>query len=154
MKIRAVLLGAVGASALVGGLLAGAGPASAAPAVKGCLGAGCDGGWPVPSGCSIGAITLFQASGFDFVSRTTVTVQLRYSPSCRSVWAKIYGSGRPNGDVFWVHNRGTGQTQFANFETQGQNSRMDGDLGTESQACVNVSVTEPARQIAVCTAFA
>lgn len=154
MKIRAVLLGAVGAGALVGGLLAGAGPASATPAVKACLGGGCDGRFPVPSGCSIGAITLFQASGFDFASKTTVTVQLRYSPSCRSAWAKIYSNGRPDGDVFWVHNRGTGQNQFAAFETQGQNSQMDGDLGTKSQACVNVSTAEPARQIAVCTAFA
>jgi hypothetical protein len=154
MKIRAVLLGAVGASALVGGLLAGAGPASAAPTVKACLGAGCDGSYPVPSGCSIGAITLFQASGFDFESGTIITVKLRYSPNCRSVWAKIYGSGRPNGDLFWVHNRDTGQTQFANFETQGQNSRMDGDLNTMSQACVNVGATDPVRQVAVCTAFA
>ncbi len=154
MKIRAVLLGAVGASALVGGLLAGAGPASAAPAVKACLGAGCDGSYPVPSGCSIGAITLFEVSGFDFTSRTTVSVQLRYSPSCRSVWAKIYSNGTPNGDVFWVHNRGTGQTQYANFETQGQNSRMDGDLGTKSQACVNVSIPDPDRLSTICTGFA
>jgi hypothetical protein len=154
MKIRTVLLGAVGAGALVGGLLAGAGPASAAPSAKGCLGAGCDGGWPVPSGCSAGAYTVFQVSRYDFTSRTTVTVQLRYSPGCRSVWAKIYGSGAPNGDLFWVHNRGTGRSEFANFDTQGQNSQMVGDLGTRSQACVNVSTANPARHITACTSFA
>jgi hypothetical protein len=154
MKIRNVLLGVAGAGALVGGLLAGAGPASATPATRACLGAGCDGSWPVPTGCSNGAYTVFQASGYDFASRTRVTVQLRYSPHCRSVWAKLSSNGRPDGDVFWVHNRGTGRSEYADFDTQGQNSQMVGDLGTKSQACVNVSTANPARHITECTPFA
>lgn len=58
-----------------------------------CSGHGCDGTNPDSTGCSAGAITASIASGTItniFIGAAyTVLVELRYSPTCRTVWARV-----------------------------------------------------------------
>ena len=75
------------------------------------------------------------------------SIQLWYSPSCRSAWAvEISGIA---GNYIYVDNEDTGQTENATVQATGQRTVTDAvdDAGTQSQACEQVahSIT--------CTAF-
>ncbi|MEU0375372.1 DUF2690 domain-containing protein [Streptomyces sp. NPDC006283] len=58
-------------------------PAAQAAPTAGCHGSGCRGLDPNQAGCSADAYTVAR------VNTLAGTVQLRYSPSCRSNWARI-----------------------------------------------------------------
>lgn len=63
----------------------------------------------------------------------TTKIDLRYSPTCRTAWARErYGI---NGDWFWVYNRDTGALRQAKWSDQDYTDTVD-DAGTESHACV------------------
>lgn len=160
----------VGAAAAFGGLSATASAAVSAPAAASshasvtahtvrqladgdCYGASCDGLGPGTEGCNIGAETIFGHS-YPNLYKTdgvwheeTITLDFRYSPSCRSVWALISANGAPDGSLFWPYNRGTGKRYNSNFTSQFQRSRMVGDAGTKSEVCV-VTVPNPDHVVA------
>ena len=152
-KVRNALIGVVGAVALTGGALAAAAaPASAATASPstastaawhGCYGYGCIGKYPGPQGCSSDASTVYALSVYDGLRKTRVTLRLRYSPGCQSEWATVTDSGRPDGAIFWIYDRGThaievGTTERATFLRQWQTTRMVGVAETKARACVEV----------------
>jgi len=75
------------------------------------------------------------------------SIQLWYSPSCRSAWAvEISGIA---GNYIYVYNEDTGDTENATVQASGERTVTDAvdDAGTQSEACEQVahSVT--------CTAF-
>ena len=145
-RIRNALIGVVSAAALTGGALAAAaGPASAATAAPGygCYGYGCIGKYPQPQGCSRDAATVYAISIYDGLSKTRVTLRLRYSPGCQSEWATVTDLGRPDGAVFWIYDRGThalevATTERATFTKQWQTTRMVGVAITKARACIAV----------------
>ncbi len=63
------------------------------------------------------------------------TIQLRYSPTCRTAWAREV-SGRV-GDHLWVYNRDTGAVKEA-WINSGTDNHTDAvsDAGSESHACM------------------
>jgi hypothetical protein len=142
-KIRNALLGVVSATALTGGALAvTAAPASAAT-WYGCYGHGCIGKYPQPNHCSSDAATAYAISAYDGVRKTRVTLRLRYSPGCQSEWATVTDTGRPDGAIFWIYDRGThavevATTERATFARQWQTTRMVGVAKTKAQACMEV----------------
>ena len=159
-RIRNALIGVVSAAALTGGALAAAaGPASAATTAPGygCYGFGCIGKYPQPQGCSRDAATVYAISIYDGLSKTRVTLRLRYSPGCQSEWATVTDPGRPDGAVFWIYDRGThalevATTERATFTKQWQTTRMVGVARTKARACIAVRI--PHRpSTPVCTPF-
>jgi hypothetical protein len=159
-RIRNALIGVVSAAALTGGALAAAaGPASAATAApgSGCYGYGCSGTYPQPQGCSRDAATVYAISIYDGLSKTRVTLRLRYSPGCQSEWATVTDLGRPDGAVFWIYDRGThalevATTERATFTKQWQTTRMVGVARTKARACIAVR-TPHGLSAPVCTPF-
>jgi len=159
-RIRNALIGVVSAAALTGGALAAAaGPASAATAAPGygCYGYGCIGKYPQPQGCSRDAATVYAISIYDGLSKTRVTLRLRYSPGCQSEWATVTDLGRPDGAVFWIYDRGThalevATTERATFTKQWQTTRMVGVARTKARACIAVH-TPHGLSAPVCTPF-
>jgi hypothetical protein len=152
-RVRNALIGVVGAAALTGGALAAAAaPASAATASPatastaawhGCYGYGCIGKYPGPQGCSRDAVTAYAVSVYDGLRKTRVTLRLRYSPGCQSEWATVTDSGRPDGAVFWIYDRGThalevSTTERATFFRQWQTTAMVGVAKTKARACIEV----------------
>ncbi len=152
-RVRNALIGVLGAAALTGGALAvTAAPASAAtasaatasaPTWHGCYGYGCIGKYPQPQGCSSDASTVYALSIYDGVRKTRVTLRLRYSPGCQSEWATVTDTGRPDGAIFWIYDRGThaleiATTERATFTRQWQTTRMVGVAKTKAQACIEV----------------
>jgi Protein of unknown function (DUF2690) len=143
-KIRNALLGVASAAALAGGTLAvSAAPASAATWWHGCYGYGCIGKYPQPQGCSSDARTVYAVSVYDGLRRTHVTLRLRYSPACQSEWATVTASGRPDGALFWIYDRGThafevATTERETFVKQWQTTKMVGVAKTKARACVEV----------------
>ncbi len=158
-KIKNALIGVVGATALTGGALAmAAAPASAAPASAmtgsaltasaaapwhGCYGYGCIGKYPGPEGCRSDVSTVYALSVYDGLRKTRVTLRLRYSANCQSEWAAVTGSGRPDGAVFRIYDRGThalevASTERATFTRQWETTKMAGVAKTKAQACIEV----------------
>ena len=153
-KIKNALIGVVGATALTGGALAvAAAPASAAPASTatastatpwhGCYGYGCIGKYPGPEGCRSDVSTVYALSIYDGLRKTRVTLRLRYSSNCQSEWAAVTDSGRPDGAVFWIYDRGTHalevtSTERATFTRQWETTKMVGVAKTKAQACIAV----------------
>jgi hypothetical protein len=160
IRIRNALIGVVSAAALIGGALAAAaGPASAATTAPGygCYGHGCIGKYPQPQGCSRDAATVYAISVYDSLSKTRVTLRLRYSPGCQSEWATVTDIGRPDGAVFWIYDRGThalevATTERATFTKQWQTTRMVGVARTKARACIAVR-TPHGLSTPVCTPF-
>lgn len=67
-------------------------PASvAAPAAVTCTGSGCDGTNPETTGCAASAITAEFANIY-YQGVIVGTVELRYSTTCRTAWARIYST--------------------------------------------------------------
>ena len=148
-KIKNALTGVVGATALTGGALAvAAAPASAATASAatpwhGCYGYSCIGKYPGPEGCRSDVSTVYALSIYDGLRKTRVTLRLRYSSNCQSEWAAVTGSGRPDGAVFWIYDRGThalevASTERATFTRQWETTKMVGVAKTKAQACIEV----------------
>jgi hypothetical protein len=88
-KLRTI--GVVAASA--GLLVLGAGVADAAPAAASVLAV--DGSDPIATGCATGAITARSDYG-DIGGNIRVFVELRYSPKCKTAWARITTKNIPN----------------------------------------------------------
>ena len=149
-RVRNTLIGLVSATALTGATLAAAAaPASAAatPASAatwhGCYGYGCIGKYPQPQGCSTDATTVYAVSVYDGVRKTRVTLRLRFSRDCESEWATVTDTGRPDGAIFWIYDRGThalevATTERETFIKQWQTTRMVGVAQTKAQACIEV----------------
>jgi hypothetical protein len=97
-------------SLLIAGLVAGfsavvlpltAAPAGAQPLVT-CSNYGCDGWDPSQSGCSASASTPVPARQiYDHANRHLGQIELRYSSTCRTVWARVtnYISDAGNGFI-------------------------------------------------------
>ncbi len=169
-RFRNLLIGVVSAAALTTGALAvSAGPASAATAVPtasaptsaapwyGCYGYNCIGKSPQVQGCSKDAVTVYAISAYDGLTRTRVTLRLRYSRGCQSAWATVTDTGRPDRAIFWIYDRGThalevSSTQRATFLWQWQTTRMVGVAKTKAQACIEVR-TPHGFSRPVCTPF-
>jgi hypothetical protein len=163
-KIKNALIGVAGATALTGGALAAAAaPASAATASAatasaatasaatasaatpwhGCYGYSCIGKYPGPQGCRSEVSTAYALSIYDGLRKTRVTLRLRYSSDCQSEWATVTDSGRPDGAVFWIYDRGThalevASTERATFTRQWETTKMVGVAKTKAQACIEV----------------
>jgi opacity protein-like surface antigen len=155
MRVRNVLIGVVSAVALSAGALAAtaasASAATTAPASAtvsaepsyGCYGYGCIGKSAQVQGCSQDASTVYAISVYDGVFNTRVTLRLRYSSGCQSEWATVTDTGRPDGAVFWIYDRGThalevASTERATFTRQWQTTLMVGVARTKAQACIEV----------------
>jgi len=169
-RFRNLLIGVVSAAALTTGALAvSAGPASAATAAPtasaptsaapwyGCYGYNCIGKSPQVQGCSKDAVTVYAISAYDGLTRTRVTLRLRYSRGCQSAWATVTDTGRPDRAIFWIYDRGThalevSSTQRATFLWQWQTTRMVGVAKTKAQACIEVR-TPHGFSRPVCTPF-
>jgi hypothetical protein len=169
-RVRNLLIGVVSAAALTTGALAvSAGPASAATAAPtasaptsaapwyGCYGYNCIGKSPQVQGCSKDAVTVYAISAYDGLTRTRVTLRLRYSRGCQSAWATVTDTGRPDRAIFWVYDRGThalevSSTQRATFLWQWQTTRMVGVAKTKAQACIEVRTSHGFSR-PVCTPF-
>jgi hypothetical protein len=86
MKLRLTALGAGAALAL--GSVTVLPALSAAPAYAAtCSGYGCDGQDPLASGCNTGAYTVASAP-ITYQGVTYGTVELRWSPTCQTNWAR------------------------------------------------------------------
>jgi len=140
-RVRNALIGVVSATALTGGALAASAAPASAATWHGCYGYGCIGKYPHAEGCSSDASTVYALSVYDGVRKTRVTLRLRYSPGCQSEWATVTDSGRPDGAIFWIYDRGThalevATTERATFTRQWQTTRMVGVAKTKAQACI------------------
>lgn len=63
------------------------------------------------------------------------TIELRYSTTCRTVWARIEGG--KVGDYMWVYNENTGAEEKAHINSGTSNyTAAIGDAGTKSDACM------------------
>ena len=136
-RVRNALIGLVSATALVGGALAAAAAPASAATRYGCYGHGCIGKYPQPRGCSSDASTVYALSAYDGLRKTRVTLRLRYSPGCQSEWATVTNTGRPDGAVFWIYDRGThalevATTERATFTRQWQTTAMVGVAKTKA----------------------
>ena len=142
-RVRNALIGVVSATALTGGALAASAAPASAATWHGCYGYGCIGKYPHAEGCSSDASTVYALSVYDGVRKTRVTLRLRYSPGCQSEWATVTDSGRPDGAIFWIYDRGThalevATTERATFTRQWQTTKMVGVAKTKAQACIEV----------------
>jgi hypothetical protein len=142
-RVRNALIGVVSATALTGGALAASAAPASAATWHGCYGYGCIGKYPHAEGCSSDASTVYALSVYDGVRKTRVTLRLRYSPGCQSEWATVTDTGRPDGAIFWIYDRGThalevATTERATFTRQWQTTRMVGVAKTKAQACIEV----------------
>ena len=142
-RVRNALIGLVSAVALTGGALAASAAPASAATWHGCYGYGCIGKYPQPQGCSRDARTVYALSVYDGLRKTRVTLRLRYSPGCQSEWATVTDTGRPDGAIFWIYDRGThalevATTERATFVKQWQETRMVGVAKTKAQACIEV----------------
>jgi hypothetical protein len=142
-RVRNALIGVVSATALTGGALAASAAPASAATWHGCYGYGCIGKYPHAEGCSSDASTVYALSVYDGVRKTRVTLRLRYSPGCQSEWATVTDTGRPDGAIFWIYDRGThalevATTERATFTRQWQTTKMVGVARTKAQACIEV----------------
>src|ERR1700678_3147697 len=144
-KARKALIGAAGIAALAGGTMAATtGSANAAESPwYGCHGYGCIGKNAVTEHCTSDAATAYAISGYDGVTKARITLRLRYSPGCESAWATVTDTGRPDGAVFWIYDRGThaievSSNERAVFNAQFARSQMVGIAQTKAQACIQV----------------
>jgi len=142
-RVRNALIGVVSATALTGGALAASAAPASAATWHGCYGYGCIGKYPHAEGCSSDASTVYALSVYDGVRKTRVTLRLRYSSGCRSEWATVTDTGRPDGAIFWIYDRGThalevATTERATFTRQWQTTKMVGVARTKAQACIEV----------------
>jgi hypothetical protein len=142
-RVRNALIGVVSATALTGGVLAASAAPASAATWHGCYGYGCIGKYPQAEGCSSDAATVYALSVYDGVRKTRVTLRLRYSRGCQSEWATVTDTGRPDGAIFWIYDRGThalevATTERATFTRQWQTTKMVGVARTKAQACIEV----------------
>ncbi|MFD9271582.1 DUF2690 domain-containing protein [Streptomyces goshikiensis] len=89
-----VLIGLAVAATALGGLAPLTASAATARVTVGCYGPSCADKDPVDMACSTDAYTV------DSASSALGTVELRYSPSCKANWARIYDASY--GQAFWV----------------------------------------------------
>jgi hypothetical protein len=94
-----------------------------------CTGSGCLGKNPMLYTCSQDAQTVRSAS------REGATIQLRYSPSCRSAWAREV-NGRV-GDFLWVRNPREQETTHITSGTSAF-TLMVSDSGVTAAACMTL----------------
>lgn len=142
-RVRNAIFGVVSATALTGSALAFAATPASAATRYGCYGFGCIGKYPQPQGCSSDASTVYAVSIYDGVRRIHLTLRLRYSRGCQSEWATVTDTGRPDGAIFWIYDRGThalevASTERETFTRQWQTTRMVGVADTKAQACIEV----------------
>jgi hypothetical protein len=100
---------------------------------------------------------VYAISVYDGLRKTRVTLRLRYSAGCQSEWATVTDTGRPDGAIFWIYDRGThalevATTERATFTKQWQTSRMVGVAKTKAQACIEVR-TPHGMSRPLCTPF-
>lgn len=69
-------------------------------------------------------------------SSFTSTIDLKYSPTCRTVWAQEENGDEAGGtaDTFWVYNENTGATKTSTWPTT-DTGAID-DTNTKSHACM------------------
>jgi hypothetical protein len=164
-RVRNAVVGVVGAAALATGALtatataasASTTPASTTAPWHGCYGYGCIGKSPQAENCSSDAATVYAISAYDGRARTRVTLRLRYSAGCQSIWATVTDTGRPDGATFWIYDRGThalevASTERAAFTRQWQETRMVGVAKTKAQACIEVRNSH-GESAPICTPF-
>ncbi|HTX28095.1 MAG TPA: DUF2690 domain-containing protein [Streptosporangiaceae bacterium] len=166
-KVRNLLIGVVSAAALTAGVLAAtaasASAATTAPASAsagpwyGCHGYGCIGKSAQVQGCSKDAVTVYAVSAYDAVYRTRVTLRLRYSSGCQSMWATVTDTNNPDRATFWIYDRGTHALEVAStersiFTRQWQTTLMVGVAATKAQACIEVH-TPHGMSAPFCTPF-
>lgn len=87
-------------------------------------------------------------------SSLTSTIDLKYSPTCRTSWAQEvngYDAGT-TGDSFWVHNKNTGAEKSATWPAT-DTGAID-DANTQSRACmVNDGIVDNETMPTTCTAY-
>jgi hypothetical protein len=87
-------------------------------------------------------------------STSTSTIDLKYSPTCRTVWAQEESGDEAGGtaDTFWVYNENTGATKNAPWPTT-DTGAID-DTNTQSHACMeNGGITDNENMPKTCTAY-
>lgn len=89
-----------------------------------CYASSCTGKHPISTGCSADAITAKQNSG------AGMTVQLRYSRTCRAAWARVFGD--PVNSWFVRNNL----YQYGYLVPYTNYSYMVNDANLVAQACV------------------
>lgn len=149
-KLRPAAIGVL-AVALTGGTALAAPLASARPASS---------ATPQVS-CSVnpkqGAVILDYATHTRFPSAQsplTSTIDLKYSPNCRTVWAQEENGDEAGGtaDTFWVYNENTGATKNATWPTT-DTGAID-DANTLSHACMeNDGITDNENMSKICTGY-
>jgi len=115
----------LGALALAAGASVSAGPAALASSAKPNLAAAI---------CKTDGEKIYSVGAVNGSS-----IQLWYSPTCRSAWAvEISGIA---GNYIYVYNEDTGATENATVQATGQRTVTDAvdDAGTQSQACEQVA---------------
>lgn len=83
----------------------------------------------------------------------TSTIELKYSPTCRTVWAQEINGDEAGGtgDTFWVFNEDTGATKNATWPAT-DTGAID-DTNTQSHACMeNDGTTDNEDMPKTCTA--
>ncbi|MFF1906453.1 DUF2690 domain-containing protein [Kitasatospora sp. NPDC058218] len=120
-----VLLGLAAAATALTGLAAPTASAATPQVTAGCYGSSCADKDPVDMACSTDAYTV------DSASSALGTVELRYSPSCKANWARIYDASY--GQVFWVES----QNDFVQWHAQGATGYSDMIDGSgPARACI------------------
>jgi len=87
-------------------------------------------------------------------STFTSKIELKYSPTCRTVWAQEVNGDEAGGtaDSFWVYNENTGATKNATWPTT-DTGAID-DTNTQSHACMeNDGSLDNENMPKTCTAY-
>ncbi|MFF2548083.1 DUF2690 domain-containing protein [Kitasatospora sp. NPDC058063] len=128
VKIRTAMVAFASSAALIGGTAVLAAPTASAatPQVTaGCYGSSCTHKDPMDMGCSPDAYTV------ESVASTLGTIELRYSPSCKANWARVYGAS--DARHFWVQNSHGEAAYWMTFGATGYSDMVDGAV--EARAC-------------------
>jgi hypothetical protein len=94
--------------------------------------------------------TRFPSAQSSFTSK----IELKYSPTCRTVWAQEMNGDDAGGtgDTFWVYNENTGATKNATWPTT-DTGAID-DTNTQSHACMkNDGTVDNENMPNICTAY-
>ncbi|MFI6449092.1 DUF2690 domain-containing protein [Kitasatospora sp. NPDC050543] len=91
-----VLVGLAAAATALAGLAAPTASAATPRVTAGCYGSSCTDKDPMDMGCNTDAYTVESGRS------AKGTIELRYSPSCKANWARIYDAS--GGQAFWVEN--------------------------------------------------
>ncbi len=124
------------AAVAVAGFVVSATPAAAADVTPTatCHAGSCHGTNPSSTGCAVDAITARSAT-----SPEGITVQLRYSPTCRSAWGRIL-NGIPGDRVRVQRDDGANFPATISTGTTVYTAQVN-DAGYTSKACVRAYIT-------------